>query len=252
MNTIKEIQRINEEELNRGLAGTPASWHAKYANSAWCYVGNLSHDLSEGDVLCIMSQWGEAEDIHLVREESTGKSRGFGFVKYEDARSCVLAVDNMGGATVLGRSIRIDHVENYRLPKNVLEKEAEMAAKNNAQHGGDNVGGAGHAYKDKELANQYKIDQGVDLFGGGNNDDNDPIPHQDTNEEDDDKKRRKEERKKKRQKKEKRHRKKDEKGERKRSRKQHSSEDSDTDGEVDGKKHKHKSKRHKKEKRIEV
>jgi RNA-binding motif X-linked protein 2 len=44
-----------------------------------------------------MSQFGEIEDIHLVREEDTGKSRGFAFLKYEDARSCVLAVDNFIG-----------------------------------------------------------------------------------------------------------------------------------------------------------
>jgi RNA recognition motif. (a.k.a. RRM, RBD, or RNP domain) len=40
------------------------------------------------------------EDIHLVREEDTGKSKGFGFVKYEDSRSCILAVDNFAGVKV--------------------------------------------------------------------------------------------------------------------------------------------------------
>jgi hypothetical protein len=51
MNTIREIEKINQQELERGIAGTPASWHAQYANSAWCYVGNLDHQLTEGDVL---------------------------------------------------------------------------------------------------------------------------------------------------------------------------------------------------------
>ena len=43
---------------------------------------------------------GKVEDIHLAREEDTGKSRGFAFLKYEDARSCVLAVDNFIGVQV--------------------------------------------------------------------------------------------------------------------------------------------------------
>jgi RNA-binding motif X-linked protein 2 len=47
-----------------------------------------------------MSQYGEIEDINLAREEDTGKSRGFAFIKYEDARSCVLAVDNFVGVKV--------------------------------------------------------------------------------------------------------------------------------------------------------
>jgi len=42
----------------------------------------------------------QIEDIHLVRDEDTGKSRGFAFVKYEDARSCAIAVDNLIGSQV--------------------------------------------------------------------------------------------------------------------------------------------------------
>jgi RNA-binding motif protein, X-linked 2 len=59
MNVIAEIQRINEYELEKGLVGTAASWHAKYADSAWVYVGNLPLNLTEGDVICILSQFGE-------------------------------------------------------------------------------------------------------------------------------------------------------------------------------------------------
>mmetsp|Transcript_27400 Transcript_27400/g.40171 ORF Transcript_27400/g.40171 Transcript_27400/m.40171 type:complete len:244 (-) Transcript_27400:372-1103(-) len=164
MNVIREIQRINEEELKQGLAGTSASWHAKYENSAWVYAGNLPHNLSEGDVICILSQCGEVEDIHLVRDEETGKSKGFCFLKYEDARSCVLAVDNLTGSTVAGRSIRVDHVEKYRLPKHLMEKEEEEIAAR--ESGGAARTDAGHAYKDKELANEYNIGQGQDLFAG--------------------------------------------------------------------------------------
>mmetsp|Transcript_27050 Transcript_27050/g.45065 ORF Transcript_27050/g.45065 Transcript_27050/m.45065 type:complete len:237 (+) Transcript_27050:110-820(+) len=154
MNVIAEIHRINELELEKGLVGTSASWHAKYAESAWVYVGNLPINLTEGDVLCILSQFGEIEDINLVRDEDNGKSRGFAFVKYEDAKSCVLAVDNLTGTKVLGRSLRVDHCEKYRLPKEILEKEEKLAAMTDP----------GHAYQDKELANSFSIQQGHDLF----------------------------------------------------------------------------------------
>lgn len=100
MNSIREILQINEQELQRGLAGTPASWHAKYAKSAWVYLGNLDHALTEGDIICVLSQYGEIEDFDLVRDDDTGKSRGFAFCKYEDARSSILAVDNFCGVTV--------------------------------------------------------------------------------------------------------------------------------------------------------
>ena len=36
---------------------------------------------------------------------------------YEDQRSTVLAVDNLSGARVAGRTIRVDHVDNYKIKR---------------------------------------------------------------------------------------------------------------------------------------
>ena len=63
MNVIAEIQRINAAELENGTVGTSASWHAKYAESAWVYVGNLPLQLTEGDIICVFSQFGEASNF---------------------------------------------------------------------------------------------------------------------------------------------------------------------------------------------
>lgn len=65
-------------------------------------IGGFSFELSEGDIICVMSQWGEVEDINLVRDKETNKSRGFAFIKYEDQRSTILAVDNFNGIKLLG------------------------------------------------------------------------------------------------------------------------------------------------------
>jgi RNA-binding motif X-linked protein 2 len=66
MNVVKEIERITEQELKHGIfGGSSASWHQKYKDSAWVYVGGLSYDLTEGDIICVMSQWGEVEGIKL-------------------------------------------------------------------------------------------------------------------------------------------------------------------------------------------
>lgn len=63
MNVIAEIDRINAAELEQGVCGTSASWHATYAESAWVYVGNLPTQLTEGDVICVMSQFGEVSSL---------------------------------------------------------------------------------------------------------------------------------------------------------------------------------------------
>lgn len=118
MNQIRHIQKLNEEELK---SGTTASWHDQYKDSAYVNVGGLPINLTEGDVITIFSQYGEIVDINMPRDPNTGKPRGFAWLMYADQRSTVLAVDNLNGAQVLGRTLRVDHVLNYKQ----LERDQE-------------------------------------------------------------------------------------------------------------------------------
>ncbi|CAM9711942.1 unnamed protein product [Sphacelaria rigidula] len=179
MNVVQEIKRINEQELAQGLTGK-ASWHHEYKDSAWVFAGGFPYDLTEGDVLCVMSQWGEIEDINLCREKDTGKSKGFCFIKYEDQRSTILAVDNFNGMQLLGRTIRVDHKHKYSLPKEVREREEkleeERVAQGEAPKGVEAQWRPGVAYEGKQLASAHNFHKGVDVFaapekGSGSSDD---------------------------------------------------------------------------------
>ncbi|CAF0957214.1 unnamed protein product [Adineta ricciae] len=120
MNSITKarlLNELNEKELQTGAANTNKSWHNVYRESAWIYVGGLDFQLTEGDVLCVFSQWGEIVNMNLLRDKKTGKSKGFAFICYEDQRSTILAVDNFNGIKLAGRQIRVDHVKNYKPPK---------------------------------------------------------------------------------------------------------------------------------------
>ncbi|SPO32796.1 related to rna binding motif protein [Ustilago trichophora] len=148
MNVVREITRINQTELDIAINNPSASWHQQYKDSAYIFIGGLPYDLTEGDVITIFSQYGEVVDVNLPRANPNGekqdgsrtggengsssssqqqqqsakpmgkgKHRGFGFLMYEDQRSTVLAVDNLNGAQVLGRTLRVDHVASYKQPK---------------------------------------------------------------------------------------------------------------------------------------
>jgi len=108
MNNIRQINELNKHELENGVS-PEASWHTDYRDTAYIYIGGLPFELSEGDIITIFSQFGEPSFINLVRDKETGKSRGFAFLKYEDQRSTDLAVDNLGGAVVMGRTLQVDH-----------------------------------------------------------------------------------------------------------------------------------------------
>ena len=66
MNRVKEIERINAADMKLQLSSNTAgdagswsakaSWHSQYKDSAYVYVGGLSFDLTEGDVIAVMSQ----------------------------------------------------------------------------------------------------------------------------------------------------------------------------------------------------
>lgn len=175
MNIVKEIERITNLELEAGIyGGKKGSWHEKYKNSAWAYIGGLSYDLSEGDVIAVMSQWGEIEDINLVRDSDTGKSKGFAFIKYEDQRSTILAVDNFNGTIILGRTIRCDHVDQYRLPKEVRDREEKILEDNPEA---DVKIGPGHAYQEKELENQFDLAHGQDIWGNPSKSEDEDVKH---------------------------------------------------------------------------
>lgn len=119
----KILPRSNAYLLKRS---TEASWHADYRDTAYIYIGGLPFDLTEGDVVTIFSQFGEPVYVNLIRDKDSGKSKGFAFLKYEDQRSTDLAVDNLGGATVMGRVLKVDHTR-YKRKDDEEEMQREQA-----------------------------------------------------------------------------------------------------------------------------
>jgi RNA-binding motif X-linked protein 2 len=134
MNTIREIQSINKRELET-LTPPEGSWHRDFADTAFIYIGGLPFDLSEGDILTIFSQYGEPTYINLIRDKESGKSKGFCFLKYEDQRSTDLAVDNLGGAVVMGRVLKVDHTR-YKRKDGEEEEEAARELREVVKDGG--------------------------------------------------------------------------------------------------------------------
>ena len=144
MNAIRQTALLNKRELENAIPPS-ASWHVDYRDTAWVYVGGLPLDLSEGDVVTIFSQFGSPTHLNLIRDKETGKSKGFGFLKYEDQRSCDLAVDNLGGADVLGRLLRVDHTRY-----NKKKDEDEQTYRIDRLEAGANGNGNGKRASDTE------------------------------------------------------------------------------------------------------
>ncbi|CAD8093070.1 unnamed protein product [Paramecium primaurelia] len=114
----KTIKKLNDAALENMQTTT---WHDEYNKSSYIFVANLNYAMNEGDIAIVFSQYGEIVDVHLVRDKITGKSKGFCFLAYEDQRSTILAVDNFNHAEICGRLLRVDHVREFKPPKEYLD-----------------------------------------------------------------------------------------------------------------------------------
>ncbi|GAB2235757.1 hypothetical protein Droror1_Dr00026198 [Drosera rotundifolia] len=78
------------------------------------HVSNLSWDVDESALKDLFSEHGEVVEAKIIYDRETGKSRGFGFITYNSAEEVNNAIDNLDGADLLGRSIRVNPAEARR------------------------------------------------------------------------------------------------------------------------------------------
>jgi RNA recognition motif-containing protein len=78
------------------------------------YVGNLSFNTTDPDLRDLFAEYGTVEDVHLVTDRGTGKSRGFAFVTMSSAEEGRAAITALEGKQVDGRNLTV----NEARPKN--------------------------------------------------------------------------------------------------------------------------------------
>jgi cold-inducible RNA-binding protein len=71
------------------------------------YVGNLPYRISEDDLANAFGQAGEVADVAIVVDKETGRSKGFGFVEMADDSGAQAAIEELNGAQIGGRTIKV-------------------------------------------------------------------------------------------------------------------------------------------------
>ncbi len=78
------------------------------------YVGNLAFSTTEDGVQAAFEQCGEVTDVKLVMDRETGRSRGFAFVTMASDELAQTAIQEMNGAMLDGRPLRVNEAEERR------------------------------------------------------------------------------------------------------------------------------------------
>lgn len=73
------------------------------------YVGNLPFSVKE-DQLREIFETGERQlvDAKLITDRQTGRSRGFGFVEFENSEDAQAAIKELNGTEINGRAIVVN------------------------------------------------------------------------------------------------------------------------------------------------
>lgn len=71
------------------------------------FVGNIAFDVTEADLQDFFAEYGAIDQCKLITDRASGKSKGFGFVKYMEAESAAHAVKETHGQLLKGRPLNV-------------------------------------------------------------------------------------------------------------------------------------------------
>jgi RNA recognition motif-containing protein len=72
------------------------------------YVGNLSYEVTEEDLKEAFGAFGEVETVRVLKDNDTGRSKGFGFVEMSNNANAQSAIDALNDKELKGRALKVN------------------------------------------------------------------------------------------------------------------------------------------------
>lgn len=72
------------------------------------YVGNLSYEVTEEDLKNAFESFGKVDTIKVIKDNETGRAKGFGFVEMPDKSEAQAAIEGLNGKDLKGRSLNVN------------------------------------------------------------------------------------------------------------------------------------------------
>ncbi len=97
------------------------------------YVGNLPYNVTEEDLRDLFSQAGDIQDVAVIKDRDTQRSRGFGFVEFANQPDAEKAIQMFDSYDMDGR----------RLTVNMAQERPERSFASGGRGGGRGGHGGG-------------------------------------------------------------------------------------------------------------
>ena len=75
------------------------------------YIGNLPFSTTDADLEDVFGQYGIVESANVITDRDTGRSRGFGFVEFENSEEAQAAQAALDGSDLDGRALRVNEAQ---------------------------------------------------------------------------------------------------------------------------------------------
>ena len=75
------------------------------------FVGGLSWGTNDDTLREAFSRFGSISEARVIMDRETGRSRGFGFITFDDDHDAVNAMNEMNGKEIDGRSIKVNEAQ---------------------------------------------------------------------------------------------------------------------------------------------
>ena len=72
------------------------------------YVGNLSYDTTDEGLESAFAQFGQVQNVQIMRDRETGRSRGFAFVEMASEEEGEAAIQAMNDNMLDGRNLKVN------------------------------------------------------------------------------------------------------------------------------------------------
>lgn len=78
------------------------------------FVGSLSFSTTDKELENAFNRFGTVTEAKVINDRDTGRSRGFGFVTFEEDAAAQAAIDEMNGKTLDGRTITVNEAQEKK------------------------------------------------------------------------------------------------------------------------------------------
>ena len=72
------------------------------------FVGNFAFTTTKEELRQLFEAYGDVEQVRIITDPETGRSRGFGFVEMPDATEAQAAIDGLNGTSLGGRPLTVN------------------------------------------------------------------------------------------------------------------------------------------------